>query len=474
MVRTSLSLDHRVKRSFIPVIRCSAAIFAIGLLASKAEPAATLTPLASFGGGDGWLSPGENGYGFLGTSNNERGLAYGNGHLYLVSRTGGTNIRILDPLTGVDGSGQDLGALNTTGISGGTFAVDMVAVGGDGAIYVGNLQMATNPGGGAFYKIYKWSNEAATPAVAYSGDAGITGARIGDDLAVIGSGSSTLLAAGFSSSPSVPGNNGYSIIDPTAGTATAVGFPGTSPNAGDFRLGITFTDPSHVLGTQGNGNVGQPGVYQYSSFSGSSGTLIASPPLAHPGGGSAERLMAYTVLGNKSYLAVQSTGDSHVSIYDVTDLSNPVYLVDHNNTVSPVTNGNSTGEVAWGAITNNPDGTFSQNLYAMSSNQGIQAFTFTTALPSLPGDFNSDGKVDAGDYVLWKKNEGTSNALPNDNGLGVPIGSAHYDLWRANFGNAAGSGSLHGATVPEPAAALLAIGMLLSCVSVRTARRVPA
>ena len=77
-------------------------------------------------------------------------------------------------------------------------------------------------------------------------------------------------------------------------------------------------------------------------------------------------------------------------------------------------------------------------------------------VPSLNGDFNSDGKVDAGDYVTWAKNNGTNNALPHDNGLGTPIGPAHYDLWRANFGNPSGSGSsLVGASVPEPAAWLL-------------------
>ena len=35
--------------------------------------AATIAPLLSFGGGDGWLAPGEGGYTFLGTGNNERG-----------------------------------------------------------------------------------------------------------------------------------------------------------------------------------------------------------------------------------------------------------------------------------------------------------------------------------------------------------------------------------------------------------------
>ncbi len=47
---------------------------------------------------------------------------------------------------------------------------------------------------------------------------------------------------------------------------------------------------------------------------------------------------------------------------------------------------------------------------------------------ALLGDFNSDGKVDAGDYVTWRKNDGTNNALANDNGLGIPVGPAHFNL----------------------------------------------
>ena len=74
----------------------------------------------------------------------------------------------------------------------------------------------------------------------------------------------------------------------------------------------------------------------------------------------------------------------------------------------------------------------------------------------LVGDFNEDGKVDAADYVLWRDNDGTSNPLPNDGGLGTPIGAAHYELWSANFGNMSPPGSGAGLTaVPEPSSAIL-------------------
>ena len=76
----------------------------------------------------------------------------------------------------------------------------------------------------------------------------------------------------------------------------------------------------------------------------------------------------------------------------------------------------------------------------------------------VPGDFNNDGKVDAADYVVWRKADGTNNALPNDNGLGVPIGASHYTLWRSTYGNPPGSGSssdLTGGNVPEPSTVVL-------------------
>ena len=326
-----------------------------------------MSPLTAFGN-NGWLAPGTSTY--LTTGSTERGLAYGNGHLYLVSRAGGNNVRILNPTTGAD-----LGGLNMTGISGGTFAINTAAVGGDGTIYVANLTTAdssTSP-----YKVYSWADEIAAPSVAYNSNGGLlAGGRIGDDLTVTGSGNSTLLAAGFGN-VIVPGYNGYAIVNPSAGTATAVGFTGTPPNGGDFRLGLTFTDSSHVIGTAGSS------LYRYTSFSGANGTLIASPLIPDPAGATADRLLAYTVLNGHPLLAVQSIGDSHVSIYDAADPANPIYLDAKNTTTGTLTsNGNGTGDLAWGAITYNADGTVSQDLYAMSSNQGIQAFVITIPEPS--------------------------------------------------------------------------------------------
>jgi hypothetical protein len=79
--------------------------------------------------------------------------------------------------------------------------------------------------------------------------------------------------------------------------------------------------------------------------------------------------------------------------------------------------------------------------------------------PGINGDYNNNSIVDAADYLVWRKNVGTSTTLPNDS-IGGTIGTAQYNQWRANFGKPApGSGSGVGmdAAVPEPATLVLLI-----------------
>jgi hypothetical protein len=75
----------------------------------------------------------------------------------------------------------------------------------------------------------------------------------------------------------------------------------------------------------------------------------------------------------------------------------------------------------------------------------------------LTGDYNSNGVVDAADYVVWRKNLGQAVNLPNDSTPGN-VTQADYDVWRANFGRpVAGSGAaLATVNVPEPTGFLLA------------------
>ncbi len=134
MIHTSLGLPQR-KWAAVRVQLVAAVVLFIGFSATYAR-AASLVPLDSFGGGDGWIAPGDRSY--LTTDDKQRGLAYNptTGHLLLVNRSGGLSVNILDGSTGDDLVALDLG---TGVIAGGTFDGDMIGVGTDGAIYMANL-----------------------------------------------------------------------------------------------------------------------------------------------------------------------------------------------------------------------------------------------------------------------------------------------------------------------------------------------
>jgi hypothetical protein len=68
---------------------------------------------------------------------------------------------------------------------------------------------------------------------------------------------------------------------------------------------------------------------------------------------------------------------------------------------------------------------------------------------ALGGDYNGDGTVDAADYVVWRKNDGTQ---------------AGYEEWSANFGLALsgdGSGDSNVARVPEPSGVVILLAAVV-------------
>jgi len=67
----------------------------------------------------------------------------------------------------------------------------------------------------------------------------------------------------------------------------------------------------------------------------------------------------------------------------------------------------------------------------------IGAVEMTPAAPPLPGDYNCNNVVDAADYALWAKTNGTnvqaySGADGDGNGT---VNQNDYDVWRSHFGN---------------------------------------
>jgi hypothetical protein len=77
-----------------------------------------------------------------------------------------------------------------------------------------------------------------------------------------------------------------------------------------------------------------------------------------------------------------------------------------------------------------------------------------SSVAPLAGDYNNNGVVDAADYIMWRKTDGT------------PAG---YNLWRSHFGQstftgaATSSARLAPAGVPEPTSALLLVLGAAAC-----------
>lgn len=339
--------------------RWIAAMAAI-LLCATPSFGATLSALTSFGGGDGYLAPGDRPY--LANDNNQRGLAWNpvTNNLLLVNRTGALSVNVLNGVSGNDQGTLNLGTGVITGSS--TFAGSMIAAADDGAIYMSNL--TTNVSTSA-YKIYRWANEsAAAPTVAYSG-APLSGARLGDSLDVIGGGTNTRLVAGYGNTPAVSGNNSFALLktsDGAAYTSETIAIP-AGPAGGDFRFGITFTDADTVIGKSGaTGSVVDvtgPGV----------GALSTTFALD----GSSINPMDYAVVGGVPYLAAVNTsngGESKLWVYDMSNPASPLFVASIDNLPGAGNaNANGVGQVRFGAITG-----ASAVIYVLNTNNGIQAF----------------------------------------------------------------------------------------------------
>ncbi|HMS54236.1 MAG TPA: DUF4623 domain-containing protein [Fimbriimonadaceae bacterium] len=189
-----------------------------------ADGTVQMSALNSFGV-NGWVAPGT--VANLGTGSLERGLAYNplTGNVLFTSRTGNVlqKIQVLNGATGASISTLEVG-----GVTGGTFAGNMLGVAEDGAVYMANLSTsATSP-----FKIYKWNDETTgvNPTVVFNATSGLV--RTGDSFDVKGSGANTQFITSGS------GSTGFAhISDSGSGYASTVGAVGA---AGAFRLGITF------------------------------------------------------------------------------------------------------------------------------------------------------------------------------------------------------------------------------------------
>jgi hypothetical protein len=129
---------------------------------------------------------------FLVNDDTHRGLGYNpvTGHLIVVSRSPSNGVHVVNSANGAYISSLDMSAVQNPN---GTFPISLGAVADDGAIYAANLDTS-----GTLYTIYRWANESPSTVATLAwgpGDPGV-GGRLGDTLAVRGSGPSTQILVG--------------------------------------------------------------------------------------------------------------------------------------------------------------------------------------------------------------------------------------------------------------------------------------
>lgn len=103
--------------------------------------------------------------------------------------------------------------------------------------------------------------------------------------------------------------------------------------------------------------------------------------------------------------------------------------------------------------------------------QMVTAALAINAEAFLPGDYNHDDRVDAADYVVWRKTLGSKSELAADGSGNEIVDEADYGVWRINFGaSVSGTGGAI-ATVPEPRGVNLTVAALCGFLLAASLRR---
>lgn len=286
---------------------------------------------------------------FSATDNNVRALAYNpvTNHVIVASRSGGNFMVLLNANTG-----DSVGTMSVTGISGGTYLLNIPRVTSDGVIYLINLALANGT-----LTIYRYENETANPTIAFQGP---VSQRTGDAFQITGSGANTLLYASGSSS------NRIYIFSTTDGVTFAKTDSITVP-AGAARGGISFVTSGR------NSDLWIKGAGTSAFHINSNGTIIDTI-----NGG-----VVSTGWLNVAYFA-PNTGRKYVSVIGKNDaaLGNTAQMFDITNSekwptlwANPSislpynTNSNATGDFAF---VDNGNGYF--KVFTLVSNNGVACF----------------------------------------------------------------------------------------------------
>lgn len=188
-------------------------------------------------------------------------------HVLVATRFNGTNVYILSAA-----SGDTIGRMNTEGISGGTYPINLIAIADDGKIYVCNLSAPQFTPGSTF-KIYRFENESAAPELIFEN--ALDNERYGDSFAAVGSGENLYFySSGYQSDKLI-------VLKANASGVIEVHNKITLPSINSARHGISPVSPGGNLWINGAGD-----TYPPPRLITNTGAIIAQIPdsLASAGG----------------------------------------------------------------------------------------------------------------------------------------------------------------------------------------------
>jgi hypothetical protein len=331
-----------------------------------------------------------NGIAHIASGDVNRGLAYelNSNQVFVVNKgiTGSGTTPAIDVFDGA--SGASLGSMSMSGVSGGTFLLDQVAAGGDGAIFSANLNTALSAA--SPYKLYRWQNWLdSTPVVAFSGDPHTNGTgfsaanRIGDTIAITGSGVNTKILAGLGSqlttnmvlfttsdgtnfSPHLLAISGFSV----GGTGVAYGFA--------FYTNNTFL-------VRNNGGTSVALVQFPANIAGLGIGPVSATTISNPSFTIANSTALIDYKPQSGFLAAVSPVNAAPSTVPVVLYTDPVVgngscpiQLAVTNYSHPVANGNFAGAVALGG------NGYSQYIFSLDCNNGVRCSGITTIPAQAP------------------------------------------------------------------------------------------
>ncbi len=320
-----------------------------------------------------------NGVANLANNGNNRGMAYNvlSNQVYVADRNSTPG-----HISVMDGTAGTVLAANLPGI---TIAPYNVGVGDDGVIYAAPLQTSASASNLA---IYSWQNWLASQTKCYTPSGSdatanplVVGNRIGDTMAVYGSGVNTEIAFWING----PGSSTHSttnllVFTTSDGTTftpnliSVTNLPVTSDNGPEH--GLAFTDGSHILFRPGAGTstylIQLPSSLASLSTAVAAGVVATNTTLPN-GSGSDVYLFSYSPAANllADFGQIVSSGSSTaLGLYDLTSFPT-VSSVGSTNVPHYNSNGNYTGAVALGGQGK------TNALYVLDSNNGVTAYSLS-------------------------------------------------------------------------------------------------